>query len=143
MSVKKQHYVIIDTNVLVSVFITKNTESPTFKILRFLAESIIIPIYSNEIIREYKEVLRRPKFKLSNEIVDSIIKDITDHGKEITNIPIVEEDFIDTKDIVFYAVTLSVQKEEAILVTGNKKHFPMRHYIVDPAKLVEIIEKED
>jgi uncharacterized protein len=134
-------YVVIDTNVLVSALITRNEESPTVKILQLLAESKIVPVYSTEIVDEYKNVLRRPKFHLPEDIIDSVVKDIENHGIEITKIPEVKEKMTDPKDIVFYAVTLAVQKENALLVTGNGKHFPVKPFIVNPAQLVGIIKQ--
>jgi predicted nucleic acid-binding protein len=55
--------------------ITRNEESPTVKILHFLAESKIVPVYSTEIMDEYKNVLRRPKFHLPEDIIDSVVKE--------------------------------------------------------------------
>jgi putative PIN family toxin of toxin-antitoxin system len=136
-----EYYVVIDTNVLVSALITRNSESSTLRILHFLAESRIIPVYSAEIINEYKAVLRRPKFHLSEQIVSSLISDIENHGIEITHVPEVKEAMVDPKDVVFYAVTLSVQNENALLVTGNSKHFPLKPFIISPAQLVEIVNK--
>ena len=132
-------YVVIDTNVLVSALITRNTESSTVRILRYLSENKIIPVYSAAIIDEYKNVLKRSKFNLPEEVIHSVMKDIEDHGIEVTNIPEVEEFMIDPKDVVFYAVTLAVQKESAFLVTGNSKHFPIKPFVVNPVQLVEII----
>jgi putative PIN family toxin of toxin-antitoxin system len=134
-------YVVIDTNVLVSTLITRNEESPTVKILQLLAESKIVPVYSTEIVDEYKNVLRRPKFHLLENIIDSVVNDIKNHGIEITKIPEVKEKMTDPKDVVFYAVTLAVQKENVLLVTGNGKHFPVKPFIVNPAQLVEIIKQ--
>lgn len=54
----------LNTNVLVSALITRNESSPTVEILRFLATRNIVPVYSEEIVKEYNEVLRRAKFKL-------------------------------------------------------------------------------
>ena len=76
-------YVIIDTNVLVSALITRNESSPTVRILRFLADGKIVPVYSDEILREYGEVLRREKFKLSERIIKNLLNDITDNGLKI------------------------------------------------------------
>ena len=45
-------YVVVDTNVLVSALITRNESSPTVKILRYISENKIIPVYSEEIIKE-------------------------------------------------------------------------------------------
>lgn len=134
-------YVVIDTNVLVSALITRNEESPTVKILQLLAESKIVPVYSTEIVDEYKNVLRRPKFHLPENIIDSVVTDIENNGIEITKIPEVKEKMTDPKDVVFYAVTMAVQKENALLVTGNGKHFPVKPFIVNPAQLVEIIKQ--
>jgi uncharacterized protein len=134
-------YVVIDTNVLVSALITRNEASPTVKILQLLAENKIVPVYSTEIVDEYKNVLRRSKFHLPEDIINSVVKDIENNGIEITKIPEVTEKMIDPKDVVFYAVTLAVQKENALLVTGNGKHFPIKPFIVNPAQLVEIIKQ--
>jgi len=134
-------YVVIDTNVLVSALITRNEESPPVKILRFLSESKIIPVFSAEILDEYKNVLHRPKFHLPDEIISSVVNDIENHGIEVTRIFEIKEPMIDPKDVVFYAVTLSVQKEKTLLVTGNSKHFPIKPCVVNPAQLMEIINK--
>ncbi len=49
------------------------------------------------------------------------------------------EKFPDPKDIVFYEVAMS--KEDAYLVTGNKKHFPDTPIVVTPAEMVEILKE--
>ncbi|MGN0729608.1 putative toxin-antitoxin system toxin component, PIN family [Treponema sp.] len=136
-------YVVIDTNVLVSALITKNENSPVVRILRFLAVGNIIPVFSEEIIREYNDVLRRKKFKLPENIIINLLKDIMDNGLEITEISEVEEQMPDPKDVVFYAVTLSAQDREAFLVTGNGKHFPKKPFVVTPTELVEIMQSEN
>jgi len=85
--------------------------------------------------------LRRSKFHLSDEIICSVISDIENHGIEITRVLEINEPMPDPKDVVFYAVTLSAQKENTFLVTGNSKHFPVKPFIVNPAQLVELINK--
>ena len=54
----------------------------------------------------------------------------------------VEEKMRDPKDVVFYAVTLSSQDKNSLLVTGNGKHFPQKPFIVTPAELVAILRGE-
>ena len=44
------------------------------------------------------------------------------------------------RNIVFYEVALS--KEDAYLVTGNKKHFPQKPIVVTPAEMLEILQRE-
>ena len=75
-------YVVVDTNVLVSALITRNESSPTVKILRYISENKIIPVYSEEIIKEYNEVLHRAKFKLPDEIIVRLLNDIVSNGFE-------------------------------------------------------------
>ena len=135
-------YVVIDTNVLVSALITRNENSPTVQILRFLANGNIVPVYSEDIVKEYNEVLRRAKFKLSESLIINLLKDIMDNGLKITELAEVTETMPDPKDIVFYAVTLSAQDKDAVLVTGNGKHFPEKPFVVTPAELVEILKQE-
>lgn len=134
------HYVVIDTNVLVSALITRNELSPTVRILRMLAQGKIVPVYSKEILEEYRQVLRREKFKLDGQIVDALIKDIAENGIEITRFKKITEKILDPKDVVFYLVTVSSLKENTMLVTGNGKHFPVKPFIVTPAQLVSLIE---
>ena len=135
-------YVVIDTNVLVSALITRNESSPTVRILRFLADGKIVPVYSDEIVKEYGEVLRREKFKLPERIIKNLLNDITDNGLKITEIQEVYEPLPDPKDVVFYAVTLSAQDKDAFLVTGNGRHFPEKPFVVTPSELVEILKEE-
>ena len=135
-------YVVIDTNVLVSALITRNENSPTVQILHFLAKGNIVPVYSDEIVREYNEVLRRDKFKLPEIIIINLLKDIMDNGLKITELAEVSETMPDPKDSVFYAVTLSAQDKDAFLVTGNGKHFPEKPFVVTPSELVEILKQE-
>ena len=135
-------YVVIDTNVLVSALITRNENSPTVQILRFLANGNIVPVYSEDIVKEYNEVLRRAKFKLSESLIINLLKDIMDNGLKITELPEVTETMPDPNDIVFYAVTLSAQDKDAFLVTGNGKHFPEKPFVVTPSELVEILKQE-
>ena len=135
-------YVVIDTNVLVSALITRNENSPTVQILRFLENGNIVPVYSEDIVKEYNEVLRRAKFKLSESLIINLLKDIMDNGLKITELAEVTETIPDPKDIVFYAVTLSAQDKDAFLVTGNGKHFPEKPFVVTPSELVEILKQE-
>ena len=41
---------------------------------------------------------------------------------------------------MFYEVALS--KDDAYLVTGNKKHFPQTPIVVTPAEMLEILKNE-
>ena len=100
----------------------------------------ITPLYDAEILYEYVDVLNRPKFRFSMELVDYYLKAFEEKGLSIQRAP--SHDFFpDPKDIVFYEVALS--KEDAYLVTGNQKHFPKTPIVVTPAEMLEILENKE
>lgn len=51
----------------------------------------------------------------------------------------IDELFPDSKDMVFYEVSLS--KDGSFLVTGNLRHFPQKSFVITPAEMVELLEK--
>ena len=56
-------YAVIDTNVIVSSLISKKAESYPFSVMAHVYSGVIIPVFNNEIINEYKDVLSREKFQ--------------------------------------------------------------------------------
>ena len=52
------------------------------------------------------------------------------------------EIFIDEDDIIFYEVAMEKRDDNAYLVTGNMKHYPVRDFIVTPAEMVAILEEQ-
>ncbi len=46
----------------------------------------------------------------------------------------------DPKDRIFYEVVMEKRKtEEAYLVTGNIRHFPVKPFVVTPREMIDII----
>ncbi|MBQ8225107.1 MAG: putative toxin-antitoxin system toxin component, PIN family [Bacteroides sp.] len=129
-------YAVIDTNVMVSALLSRNPDASTVRVLEAVAEGVICPLFNQEIIAEYKEVLSRPKFHLPLEAVEQTVKYIQKVGIEAERVPC-SEDFPDLDDVVFYEVALS--QEDAFLVTGNTKHFPKSPIVVTPAEMMRII----
>ncbi len=134
-------YAVIDTNVLVSALFTKNVESATVKVLDAMLKDNIVPLYNVEILHEYAEVLNRPKFRFSKELVDYYLKAFEEKGLSVQRSKSHNDFFPDPKDVVFYEVALS--KEDAYLVTGNLKHFPKTPIVVTPAEMLEILEGKE
>lgn len=66
-------YAVLDTNVLVSAHISRNPLSATVKVISFMLDGTITPIYNEEILCEYNEVLHRPKFHLADEAITNIL----------------------------------------------------------------------
>ena len=58
-------YAVIDTNVLVSAMLSSRDDAATVQVVGKMLQGAIIPIYSNAITKEYREVLRRRKFGFS------------------------------------------------------------------------------
>ncbi len=48
---------------------------------------------------------------------------------------------IDADDLIFYEVAMEKRDDDAYLVTGNQKHYPIRDFIVTPAEMIEILRK--
>lgn len=132
-------YAVIDTNVLVSAHISKNSLSSTVKVVSCMLNGRIKPVYNDEIIAEYTEVLHRPKFKLDDDDIKLLIGYITKYGIHSDRIPF-DGDMPDEKDRPFYEVSLSV--EDSFLVTGNIKHFPVTPKVVTPAQIITILEQK-
>lgn len=132
-------YAVIDTNVFVSALLSRHPDSATVQVVNTMFNTGICPLYNSDIIAEYQEVLHRKKFCFPPEAIDSIINTIQENGINAERIHS-SESFPDPKDIVFYEVALS--KDDAYLVTGNKKHFPQTPIVVTPAEMIEILNSK-
>ena len=132
-------YAVIDTNVFVSALITHNSNASTARVLENLLLHRIIPLYNDDIIKEYDEVLHRAKFKLSEEQISTVIEHVKENGIDSSRFPYAGE-VPDEDDRVFYEVCLS--KEDSFLVTGNLKHFPKEPQVITAAEMMEILDNE-
>jgi len=134
-------YAVIDTNVIVSALISKSLESNPVKIIKAITQERIIPLFNDEILSEYREVLSRTKFGLEEQMIDMTIQTFLTDGLALDRTNAGRENFPDEKDIVFYEVALS--KEDSFLVTGNIKHFPQKAFVVSPTQMVMLLEKDN
>ena len=138
---KNNIYAVIDTNVIVSALISSNDKSNPAVIVRTVLQGKIIPVYNDEIISEYIEVLSRDKFHVQKSDIDLVISHIIRIGLKVERTEAIGEIFPDPKDVVFYEVALS--KEDSYLVTGNIQHFPKVDFVVTPAEMLAIIEENN
>lgn len=134
-------FAVIDTNVLVSALISTNLATPPLVVIAHVYSGDITPVFNDEIIREYRDVLSREKFHLDLTDIDHALQVFLDHGLNLDRTKVADETFSDPKDIVFYEVKMS--KEDAYLVTGNTRHFPRKPFVITPREMVEILEKVD
>lgn len=136
-----KYYAVIDTNVFISALLSKRADAATVRVLDAVLDGIIIPLYHEEILTEYEEVLHRSKFHFKDETIQLVINAVKQYGVEVFPQP-TGEVLVDMDDLIFYEVAMEKQDNDAYLVTGNQKHYPSRHFIVTPAEMIEIIEKK-
>lgn len=131
------YYAVIDTKVLVSAML--KWDSVPGNIMELAFGGSIVPILNESILAEYREVLSRPKFHLSEDIINDVIDTINENALYV-DAEQLEIELPDPKDRVFYEVVMEERKEEdAYLVTGNIKHFPQKPFIVTPRQMLDII----
>jgi len=46
-------------------------------------------------------------------------------------------------DLVFYEVVMEKRDDDAYLITGNTKHFPVCNFIVTPSEMIQILEQTE
>ena len=119
--------VVLDTNIVISSAISASGNPAA--IMELASDMLIQIYYNNEILDEYKRVLAYEKLKIEREKQEEIIEKIMNIGTLIqskkSNIPLPDE-----SDRIFYD---TAQTAEAILVTGNIKHYPNEPFIMTPA----------
>ena len=127
--------VVLDTNILVSGLLS--TFGNSAAIINAITDRVIACFYSDAIIREYTDVLSRPKFGFPQEKADALIRDISRVGHQI--VPTQSTHFLpDESDRIFYDVA---KASKAYLITGNNKHYPNESFILSPAEFVDKFHK--
>lgn len=129
---------VIDTNVLVSYFVSKG-DTPPVSVVREMLGGRIIPLFNEYLLEEYRSVLSRPKFGLDPTVVNEIMSviesfgigvDVSDSGIELP----------DRKDIPIFEIAISTRDAGSYLVTGNTKHFPKVDFVVTPKQMMDLLE---
>lgn len=134
------YYAVIDTNVFISALLSKNSDVATVKVMRAIFDGIIVPLYHSEILVEYNEVLHRDKFHFKEKSIQMVLTAIKKFGIEVFLQPS-GEILVDMDDLIFYEVAMEKRDNDAYLVTGNQKHYPIRDFIVTPAEMMKIIQE--
>ena len=129
-------FAVLDTNVIVSALISRNADAATVKVFQHFLNKNLTVLYNDEILKEYHDVLHRPKFRIDKELISDLYNFIKEEGVPSERVHS-DELIPDPKDIVFYEVALS--KQDAYLVTGNIRHFPKKPIVVTPAEMLEIL----
>lgn len=133
------HLVVFDTNVLVSYLLPTKKLTAVKQAIGTMVDKIAVPIYSDDIMEEYEDVLYRPKFSFSHMAVQKVLGFIRCNGFHINPVSVPVQ-FTDASDRCFYDAALS---SGAWLVTGNKRHFPNEPFIVTPAEYLARLAQTD
>ncbi len=113
-----KYYAVIDTNVLVSAMLKWNSIPGSVMELAF--DGPIVPILNEQIEKEYREVLARPKFHFTEEIIRDVLDNIRSRGIYV-DAKRLDIELPDPKDRVFYEVVMEERKTEGG-IPGNRKH---------------------
>ena len=132
-----KYFAVIDTNVLVSALLSQKNDSATVQVIEKVLKREITPLYSDEILSEYTNVLNRKKFNFSKDAVDCLVEAIKTFG--ILKNPSDNEIILpDMKDVPFYKIIL--EDEKSYLITGNLKHFPKSSRVITAREMITLIE---
>ena len=134
-------YAVIDTNVIVSSLLTSNPDSPTVGVIKAIRDGRLIPLYSDYLISEYRDVLSRSKFAIPDVISRGIMSLFTRYGIQVEttdiNIEMPDED-----DVPIFLITMETRNWNSYPVVGNIKHYPPMDFIVTPKKMMSILEEK-
>jgi putative PIN family toxin of toxin-antitoxin system len=130
---------VLDTNVLVSGMLSASGSPGRIRnCLKQTRYRQFVVYYNDGIIAEYRDVLSRGKFCFSPAAVNELFESLLAVGFPVYTVSSVVP-MPDESDRVFYDVA---KESGALLVTGNKKHYPDEPFIVTPAEFVARIEAD-
>lgn len=130
-------FAVIDTNVLVSALWSQDVKSPPMRVLSAFVGNVFTALISNEIMIEYADVLKRPKFGFDEDDVDRLLRYFERHAVRVEPVESALS-FPDADDKVFYCTALA--RDNAKVVTGNLKHYPVSPIVVTPAQFCTQLE---
>ncbi len=76
-------YAVIDTNILVSALLSSHDDAATVLVVGKVFSGEVIPLFSDDILNEYNEVLRRTRFHFSDESVNMLLQTIEKYGERV------------------------------------------------------------
>ena len=135
-----KYYAVIDTNVLVSALLSSKSDTATVLVFNKIILGDVIPLFSNETMKEYREVLARRKFKFDAVAVDYVLSAIENFGILVEPSP-TGVMLPDMKDVPFYEIVMERIEDDPYLVTGNIRHFTDERFVVTPAEFLKIINE--
>ena len=131
--------VVLDTNVLVSGLLS--AAGPPGQILELLIDGVLQPCIDGRMLDEYESVLHRPELSIDPENAEEILEFIRFGAETIAALPLPIR-LPDPDDLAFLEVAATAQ---AVLVTGNKRHFPHKVCknvtILTPREFLDLVSR--
>ena len=128
---------VVDTNVLVSGLLTR--DGVCGQIIQLAYQKLISWQIDRRILDEYQDVLLRPKFGMVPDDAYEAVDTIEECGEFVTALPL-DVKLPDISDLPFLEVA---HASEAVLVTGNGRHFPKRLrkgvHVLTPRQFLELL----
>ena len=126
-------FVVLDTNVLVSAFWSRDGKPA--KIISLVQNNILTRCFDSRIISEYRGVLHRKKFGFEVWEINQFLAQIISEGLSVVPVPL-SVPFVDEADRKFYEMAKHCK---AVLVTGNVRHYPRDSLVMSPAAFLASI----
>lgn len=82
----------------------------------------------------------KEKFHFKEKSIQTVLAAVKKFGMEFFPQP-TGEIFVDMDDLIFYEVAMEKRDDDAYLVTGNQKHYPIRDFIVTPNEMINLLEE--
>jgi putative PIN family toxin of toxin-antitoxin system len=134
-------HAVIDTNVLVSALISPAGNEAL--LVMAINQGLVVPCFSEEILKEYSGVLLRERFGFAAESISALL-DLLRRQGDLIDAPPLTGVSPDPEDDKFIACAAAGKAD--FLVTGNKRHFPKSQHagatVVNAGELLAFITLE-
>lgn len=130
--------VVLDTNIIVSALM--QPLGPPARVFLLAHGGSIQLCVSGSVYAEYEEVIRRPRFRRSEETIQSTLQTVRERGLWVKPADAIRA-CSDPDDDIFLECAQAARA--AYLVTGNIRDFPptwLDTEIVTPRRFLEILE---
>jgi uncharacterized protein len=126
--------IVLDTNVIVSALL--NPSGAPAAVLNLVLRQSATVLVDNRILFEYSDVLRRKKFAFPPHAIAALLDFVRASAQYVTAAQSTTK-LPDEDDRPFYEVAVSGSAD--YLITGNKRHFPQKAFVVTPAKFLDVL----
>jgi len=110
--------IVLDTNVLVSALL--NPHGAPGAVLQLVYAGEIVVLFDDRVLSEYRDVLGRPKLRISPREAEFTVDFIEGEGIRVSA-PHLDLELVDPDDLPFIEIAQASHADA--LVTGNARHF--------------------